>query len=240
MFAAYDYSFSGGSGIYTVNANGAELTRLTGDNHDFHPSWSPNGTQIAFSSQRGGLDRDEIFVMNADGSDVVQRTHLTFRSSIRALDWSPDGSAIAFFADDDLWLVNADGTNERLLLALSENAGLRVSTLVWSPDGGRITLAGQIGVAMVNIADPTLRIVSSRSTANVAWSPDGARLMYRGGGGLVTALPDGSDEQSILRTEETKKFVDDDGLVAVSASVPPDTRGQAAGRTRTPIGDALR
>ncbi|MDP6697990.1 MAG: hypothetical protein QF558_09570, partial [Acidimicrobiales bacterium] len=46
------------------------VTQLTdNDDGDWHPAWSPNGKQIAFESDRDG--DEEIFVMNADGSDVV-------------------------------------------------------------------------------------------------------------------------------------------------------------------------
>ena len=84
--------------------------------YDSAPAWSPDGRQIAFESDLDG-DR-EIFVMNADGSNVRQITHNTLWDEGPA--WSPDGTKFAFSsgADDlhlDIWTMNVDGTNPRQL-----------------------------------------------------------------------------------------------------------------------------
>jgi Tol biopolymer transport system component len=62
------------------------------------PSWSPDGTQIAFTSDRDGGDLD-IFIMDADGSGVIQLTS----SSADDYDpfWLPGGEEIAFVSDRD-------------------------------------------------------------------------------------------------------------------------------------------
>jgi TolB protein len=56
-----------------MNANGMNLEQLTvNDTQDFNPAWSPDGTQIAFHSDRDG--NGEIYVMNADGTSQQNRT----------------------------------------------------------------------------------------------------------------------------------------------------------------------
>jgi Tol biopolymer transport system component len=78
--------------IYVMNADGSDSKRLTDDpGDDTSPTWSPDGTRIAFSALRnveGGVDDPsenyEIFVMDADGSELVQLTSNT------SWDWQPD------------------------------------------------------------------------------------------------------------------------------------------------------
>lgn len=54
---------------YEMNADGSGVTRLTDDSsHEWSPAWSPDGTRIAFESDRDG--RVGIYVMNADGTEV--------------------------------------------------------------------------------------------------------------------------------------------------------------------------
>jgi Tol biopolymer transport system component len=78
--------------IYVMNANGSGQTRLTNDpGADGSPTWSPDGTRIAFSALRnveGAVDEPnenfEIYVMDSDGDNVVQLTRNT------TWDWEPD------------------------------------------------------------------------------------------------------------------------------------------------------
>jgi len=73
--------------IVTSDADGTNLTRLTSvAGIDAHPSWSPDGTQIAFRSDRAGFSH--IWRMNADGSGVVQLTFENFRGGVDP-DWQP-------------------------------------------------------------------------------------------------------------------------------------------------------
>lgn len=62
-----------GGDIYTVRADGSDLRQLTTHGAaDRHPTFSPDGSRIAFASDRSG--NFEIYVMDADGSDVRQVT----------------------------------------------------------------------------------------------------------------------------------------------------------------------
>ena len=78
----------------------------------------------------------QIYVMDADGSDIFQITHTTARNVRPA--WSPDGERIAFISGRDgeaqLYLMNADGSAQR---RLTFGFGV-IGSPSWSPDGGMI------------------------------------------------------------------------------------------------------
>jgi Tol biopolymer transport system component len=127
--------------IFVINVDGTGLTKLTNSStyQNRRPAWSPDGTRIAFSSNRDG--NDEIYVMNADGSNPIRLTHDVH--SNQAPDWSPDGSKIVFQSNRtgnlQIWVMNADGTG---LMQLTNTQGCtRSGDPTWSPDGSKIAFA---------------------------------------------------------------------------------------------------
>ena len=102
---------------------------------DRGPFWSPDGSRIAFTSQR---DRnDEIYVMDADGSNQRRLTNDPAQEWWSS--WSPDGSRIAFVSNRDgnneIYVMDADGSNQQRLT--NNPAGDSIPS--WSADGSRIT-----------------------------------------------------------------------------------------------------
>jgi dipeptidyl aminopeptidase/acylaminoacyl peptidase len=171
--------------IYTMNPDGSGQTRLTiTPGSDDWPSWSPDGTRIAFVSQRDG--NAEIYVMGADGSNPKRLT--TDPESDFAPTWSPDGARIAFFTFRNsgtvaIYLMNADGSNQHYLTTGEDPD--------WSPDGTKLAFwdldlstppAPPNAEVFVINADGSGRTNRSNSPGVTdlypAWSPDGGSLVF--------------------------------------------------------------
>ena len=104
------------------------------------PSFSPDGTKIAFISDRDG-DLGEVYVMDADGQNQTNLTNNPTQDS--GGDFSPDGSKIAFMRVDgdgsgwDIWAMDADGQNQTNVT----NAASNEQAPRFSPDGTKIVFS---------------------------------------------------------------------------------------------------
>ena len=146
---AFESHHDDSSDVYVIHADGKNLIQLTRTpESDGQPSWSPDGRKIAFTSRRDGnffgpffVPDYEVFVMDADGDNVVRRTR-SAESDI-APSWSPDGTNIAFESQRDLdyeiYIMGADGRN---VVRLTRTHGID-SDPSWSPDGTKIAFRSE-------------------------------------------------------------------------------------------------
>jgi Tol biopolymer transport system component len=136
-------AFWGGTGqseIFVIGVDGTDMTQLTSDTRtgnvvryeNIQSAWSPDGTRIAFSSNRD--ESYNIYVMNTDGSNVRKLTTGTGNNNSPA--WSPDGLCITFSSDRngnaELYAMNADGSNQTRLTNTASNE----NSPAWQPSGG--------------------------------------------------------------------------------------------------------
>jgi Tol biopolymer transport system component len=168
--------------IYIMNANGTGQTRLTtNDARDLFPAWSPDGSKIAFASDRDG--NYEIYVMNADGTGQTRIT--TNGASDEDPAWSPDGSKIAFSSDRDgyaeIYIMNTDGTGQT---RLTTNVDVWEGVPAWSPDGTKITFTSErdgnfeIYVMNANGSGQTRLTTNASWDSFPVWSPDGTKIAF--------------------------------------------------------------
>lgn len=100
--------------IYVMNADGTGATRLTNDPQtDGRPCFTPDGQAVVFHSSRTA-GKQQIWVVNLDGTGLTQLTRDSVNASPAV---SPDGQTIAYVStrnkDQDIWLMNRDGSNQR-------------------------------------------------------------------------------------------------------------------------------
>ena len=104
VFTGYD---GGLSDLFTVNADGTNLRRLTNDKYaDLQPSWSPDGKTIAFATDRGpDTDFSQLLIGNTrialyhlDSGSIEVLPHMGAGKNINPV-WAPDGRSLAFASD---------------------------------------------------------------------------------------------------------------------------------------------
>src|SRR5262249_50374109 len=175
--------------VFVMDPHGGHVDRLTsGKANNGLPAWSPDGKRIAFATDRNSPDEgDEIYGMDADGSDVLPVTRNLPLTQDAWPSGSPDGKRLAFAretgAGTGIYVVNADGSGLHRVTREPNAVDTQPS---WSPDGKVIVyesdlfmLPGQIfamradGSARRQLTDPTVG-ASSRPT----WSSDGRRIVF--------------------------------------------------------------
>lgn len=189
------------AGIFIMNADGSHLHQLTshtlpfcgvGCTVDADAVFSPDGRSIAFDRYLKARKATEIFVMNADRSNVHQLTHTPTGYSAQP-DFSPDGSQIAFTQtfngqlhvckpngecitkrgrQDGICVMNADGSNQRQLTNLSLLNSTPDSTPAFSPDGQSVVFVRDAkNLFVINVDGSNLRRLTNVGASNNAGPP---------------------------------------------------------------------
>lgn len=158
----------------------------------------PTNGLIAFSDDRDG--NREIYTIAPDGTGLQRLTHAAGADT--APRWSPDGSQIAYLHDNQIWVMDADGSDAHQVHGYAADGQLS-----WSPDGSRIAYAanGAIGVVDSDGTDPRVVVPQVQPGYDLEapdWSPDGTQIAYLrstgpGAATIHAVRPDGTQDVEV-------------------------------------------
>jgi TolB protein len=172
---------NGNTDIYTMDLRTKRTVRLTNDPAiDTSPSYSPDGKRIVFNSDRGGSQ--QLYAMNADGSDQKRISFGDNKSRYGTPVWSPRGDLVAFTKIDGgkfyIGVMRPDGSGERLL-----TESFLVEGPTWAPNG-RVLMyfrqqpydsRGRGGTTRLYSIDLTgyneREVITPQDASDPAWSP---------------------------------------------------------------------
>ncbi|MFN2317497.1 MAG: Ig-like domain-containing protein, partial [Gemmatimonadales bacterium] len=195
--------------IHLADPSGVHLGQLA---RGHGPTWSPDGTRIAFDGGEGASGG--IYVMDLSGTAQRIRESGAHGAPFFWLPrWSPDGSKIAFgtcipnaaltdmmACDVAFGTMNADGSGAQIL-AYSPGYGTgTLSSAVWSPDGTKLVIVRGVNdtgsrtdLFGVNADGSGLaRLTQLGTVTGAVWSPNGQRLALRAAGAVYVINADGS------------------------------------------------
>lgn len=232
--AFFGYSDMRRRHVFVVSALGSEAPRqLTFGDYDEHSvSWSPSGEEIAFVSNRTGMDdynmHTDIWSVNLETRSIRRITETKGAEYNPA--WSPDGKLIAYLArtrantsnestpeNAHVWVTNSDGTGAKdLTIDLNRNC----TAPHWTPDGRDLLFtAGDRGRTQIYKVpalggQPTALTSGDRTIATVSVAKQAGRIAYVSDdpitpGELYTRALDGGDE---CRLTDLNGFLLDAGL----------------------------
>lgn len=137
-------------------------------------AWSPVGAKLAYA--RVDSATDELFVI--DPLDGHRTLVGTAESDLTALEWSPDGTNIAYADGVSVYEVQVDGGDRSLL----GDSFADVVEIKWSPDGRQIMVLDQgryrLQVMNADGSDLHLLVEGEDACCGPEWSPDGTRIAY--------------------------------------------------------------
>lgn len=189
--------------LYTGSAEGGKTTRITsGMAFDSQPIWSPDGSSIAFISDRSGVEN--LWVANADGSEPSQITQEKGEVEFASPAFSPDGNHLIVSRTTwglrtfELWAYPLEGGKGVQITTSKSNQATPIDErhnalgAVYSGDGRYVYYARRIGGFAYNLTLPIWQIArrdlqegredvltqAPGSAMRPAISPDGKRLVY--------------------------------------------------------------
>ena len=213
--------------IWLADARSGATRQLTNARKSSQsPAWSPDGSKLAFASDR--TDKRQIYLINPQAGEADAIT--TLEDGMNSFAWSPDGRTIAYTATEpkttaikdrekkygEFEIVDHDHRMTHLFVVdvatkttrpLTSGA-FTVGSFAWSPDGKSIAFdhrinadpanGGSADISIVSVADGAIRklVTQSGPDSNPVWSPDGSRIAFT----TAMANPDYFYSNSLIAT----------------------------------------
>ena len=200
--------------LFVVHPDGTGLRRLTHDGFkDRQPRWSPDGTRIAFYSNRGS--KFEIWTLRADGSQLERAAALPGKRAYHPI-WSPEGHRLACDLGENEALIDLTRpvAERRPAFLPPAGQGMGFSASSWSADGR--WLAGALhqpaeeqapGVVLYSLADRRYRRVTERGEG-ATWLSDSRHLLYWAGDTLFLLDTRSGASRQVLTTPPGSDYND--------------------------------
>lgn len=167
----------GGGGRAASDPGALTIDRLIQIKHPSNGTWSPDGRQVAFVWDLGGVQNVDVVDL-ASGAARAPRALTSYASGLVGdLFWTRDGRHVAFARDGDLWRVPSDGSAAPQRVWAREASG---DGFTPSPDGTRVAFAraGDLFVRTLDGRETRLTSTPGVNETGPVWSPDGSRLAF--------------------------------------------------------------
>jgi Tol biopolymer transport system component len=217
MITFLSYRDTGIGELYTVNADGTALTRLTStDNHNGLSDISPDGMKIIFSAAKANSSTQYggamINAINSDGSGLLQQLH--YEDGTRSIDpsYSKDGSKIVFVrqissAEARIAVMDADGKNLTDIFTMNPVGNGVIKSPEFSPDGSKIIFtyedswASKYELYSITSSGGAKTLIADKAV-NARFAPDGKIIYCEYGAtanrGIIRCAADGSGSEVLI------------------------------------------
>jgi Tol biopolymer transport system component len=175
---AFDSDRDGVRGVYVANRDGAHVRRISGEGYAALPSWSPDGSRLAFvRAEPNAPSVWNIWIQPSAGGTPQRVTRYRYGQTWTA-SWFPDGHRIAYSHEDELTILDLTTSHAQHFTAPVRRSLVRTPAV--SPDGSRVVFqVFRSGVWMLNVHDGSMECVLADPTAEeFAWAPDGNRFAF--------------------------------------------------------------
>jgi dipeptidyl aminopeptidase/acylaminoacyl peptidase len=202
--------------LWLVATIGGQPRQFTyGDSSDRHPRWSPDGSEIAFLSNRKDEKQEQIYIIPFDGGEAGPLTNV--KGSFAQFQWSPNGTQLVCqFRKKDEEALEREGDEQKKNLGVVSR---QITSLDYKIDGGGYLPREKWHIWTVDAASGATEQLTDGSyhETEPRWSPDGQKILFISNRSEdpaqepdaddLYAVPASGGEQQQIKTRYSRKFL---------------------------------